>query len=107
MLAPGAWTTFGEALFAPVGRIHWWAGLAHQGMITDNNSWLFLGFAAGPLPAQLGAAAPLPSGAKGHPLDCRGCRAGSEVAHKWPGYFEGAVIAGEEVAETLSGLLKA
>lgn len=23
-LAPGAWTTFGEALFAPVDRIHWW-----------------------------------------------------------------------------------
>ena len=46
-MPPGVWTGFGEALAAPVGRIHW---------------------------------------------------AGSEVAERWGGFFEGALLTGEAAA---------
>lgn len=53
-MPPGVWTTFGQALNTPVGRIHW---------------------------------------------------AGTENSPRWPGFYEGAVITGEEVARTVGQLL--
>lgn len=53
-MPPGVWTSFGEALTAPVGRIYW---------------------------------------------------AGTEIADRWPGFFEGAVRTGEAAATTVSSLL--
>ncbi|ADI13981.1 flavin monoamine oxidase family protein [Truepera radiovictrix] len=53
-MPPGVWTSFGEALAAPVGSIHW---------------------------------------------------AGTEVAERWPGFFEGAVRTGEAAAERVAALL--
>ena len=51
----GGWTTFGPALTAPVGRVHW---------------------------------------------------AGTEASPKWPGFFEGAIVAGETAAKAVGELLK-
>jgi monoamine oxidase len=53
-MPPGVWTSYGEALAAPVGRIYW---------------------------------------------------AGTEVADRWPGFFEGAVRTGESAAERVAALL--
>ncbi len=53
-MPPGVWTSFGEALTAPVGLIYW---------------------------------------------------AGTEMAARWPGFFEGAIQTGEETAEEISKLL--
>ncbi|BAQ64024.1 flavin monoamine oxidase family protein [Geminocystis sp. NIES-3709] len=53
-MPPGVWTTFGEALTAPVGRIHW---------------------------------------------------AGTEIAERWGGFFDGAVRTGESAAEEIIKLL--
>ncbi len=54
-MPPGVWTSFGEALTAPVGHIYW---------------------------------------------------AGTEIADRWPGFFEGAVRTGEAAAETIETLLQ-
>jgi len=54
-MPPGVWTGFGEALAAPVGRIHW---------------------------------------------------AGSEVAERWGGFFEGALLTGEAAATAVLGKLE-
>lgn len=54
-MPPGVWTSFGEALTAPVGRIHW---------------------------------------------------AGSEIADRWPGFFDGAVRTGEAAAKMIAELLE-
>ncbi|MBW4468102.1 MAG: flavin monoamine oxidase family protein [Pegethrix bostrychoides GSE-TBD4-15B] len=54
-MPPGVWTSFGEALAAPVGRIYW---------------------------------------------------AGTEMADRWPGFFEGAVRTGEAAAESIRALLQ-
>ncbi len=53
-MPPGVWTSYGDALAAPVGRIHW---------------------------------------------------AGTEMADRWPGFFDGAVRTGEAAAEAIHGLL--
>lgn len=53
-MPPGVWTSYGEALTAPVGRIHW---------------------------------------------------AGTEMADRWPGFFDGAVRTGEAAAEAIQALL--
>ncbi len=53
-MPPGVWTSYGEALAAPVGRIHW---------------------------------------------------AGTEMAERWPGFFDGAVRTGEAAAEAIHALL--
>lgn len=53
-MPPGVWTSFGEALTAPVGRIYW---------------------------------------------------AGTEMADRWPGFFDGAVRTGENAATAVSSLL--
>lgn len=55
-MPPGVWTSFGEALTAPVGRIHW---------------------------------------------------AGTEIAERWAGFFDGAVRTGETAATTIMALLSA
>ncbi|MGL5080481.1 MAG: flavin monoamine oxidase family protein [Microcoleaceae cyanobacterium] len=55
-MPPGVWTTFGEAIAAPVGRIYW---------------------------------------------------AGTEIADRWPGFFEGALLTGEAAAETIQAHLQA
>lgn len=55
-MPPGVWTSFGEALTAPVGRIYW---------------------------------------------------AGTEIADRWPGFFDGAVRTGEAAAEVIKTLLQA
>ncbi|PPS45119.1 flavin monoamine oxidase family protein [Chroococcidiopsis sp. TS-821] len=55
-MPPGVWTSFGEALTAPVGRIHW---------------------------------------------------AGTEMADRWAGFFDGAVRTGEAAAEAIQSLLLA
>ena len=34
------------------------------------------------------------------------CRAGTENSSSWPGFFEGAIVTGEDVANELDGLLK-
>jgi monoamine oxidase len=54
-MPPGVWTSFGEALNAPVERIYW---------------------------------------------------AGSEIADRWPGFFEGAVRTGEAAAEAVATMLR-
>jgi len=54
-MPPGVWTSFGEALTAPVGRIHW---------------------------------------------------AGSEIADRWPGFFDGAVRTAEATADAIARLLQ-
>ena len=54
-MPPGVWTSFGEALFTPVGPIHW---------------------------------------------------AGSEMADRWPGFFEGAIRTGEAAADRIALLLR-
>ena len=54
-MPPGVWTSYGEALAAPVGRIHW---------------------------------------------------AGTEMAERWPGFFDGAVRTGEAAAATIHVLLE-
>jgi len=53
-MPPGVWTSFGETLTAPVGRIYW---------------------------------------------------AGTEMADRWPGFFDGAVRTGEKTAEAIDALL--
>jgi L-amino acid dehydrogenase len=53
-MPPGVWTGLGDALTAPVGRVHW---------------------------------------------------AGTEMAARWPGFFDGAVRTGEAAAETIHALL--
>jgi monoamine oxidase len=53
-MPPGVWTSFGEALTPPVGRIHW---------------------------------------------------AGTEIADRWPGFFEGAVLTGEAAAAVVQSSL--
>lgn len=53
-MPPGVWTTFGEALVAPVGRIYW---------------------------------------------------AGTEMANRWAGFFDGAVRTGEAAANSITSLL--
>ncbi|WOD39821.1 flavin monoamine oxidase family protein [Nodosilinea sp. E11] len=53
-MPPGVWTSYGEALTAPVGRIHW---------------------------------------------------AGTEMADRWPGFFDGAVRTGEAAAAAIDALL--
>lgn len=53
-MPPGVWTSYGEALTAPVGRIYW---------------------------------------------------AGTEMADRWPGFFDGAVRTGEATATTIHALL--
>jgi monoamine oxidase len=53
-MPPGVWTSFGEALTAPVGRIYW---------------------------------------------------AGTEIAQRWPGFFEGAVSTGEAASAEVITLL--
>lgn len=53
-MPPGVWTSYGEALTAPVGRIYW---------------------------------------------------AGTEMAQRWPGFFDGAVRTGEAAAEAIDTLL--
>lgn len=55
-MPPGVWTSFGDALTAPVGRIHW---------------------------------------------------AGTEIATRWPGFFEGAVQTGEAAATVIQVQLQA
>jgi monoamine oxidase len=54
-MPPGVWTSYGEALAAPVGRIYW---------------------------------------------------AGTEMAERWPGFFDGAVRTGEAAAAAIHTLLK-
>ncbi|QQE66047.1 hypothetical protein GFS31_27420 [Leptolyngbya sp. BL0902] len=54
-MPPGVWTSYGEALTAPVGRIHW---------------------------------------------------AGTEMAERWPGFFDGAVRTGEAAAAAIQALLR-
>jgi monoamine oxidase len=54
-MPPGVWTSFGEALFTPVGPIHW---------------------------------------------------AGTEMADRWPGFFEGAIRTGEAAADRIALLLR-
>lgn len=54
-MPPGVWTSFGEALTASVGRIHW---------------------------------------------------AGTEIADRWPGFFDGAVRTGEAAADAIEILLR-
>lgn len=54
-MPPGVWTSFGEALTAPVGRIHW---------------------------------------------------AGTEIADRWAGFFDGAVRTGESAAQEIINLLQ-
>ncbi len=54
-MPPGVWTSFGEALTTPVGRIHW---------------------------------------------------AGTEMADRWAGFFDGAVRTGESAAEVIINLLE-
>lgn len=54
-MPPGVWTSFGEAIAAPVGRIYW---------------------------------------------------AGTEIAQRWPGFFEGAVVTGEAAAAEVITKLK-
>jgi L-amino acid dehydrogenase len=51
-MPPGVWTGYGEALAAPIGRIHW---------------------------------------------------AGTEIAERWFGFFEGAVLSGEAAAQAILG----
>lgn len=34
------------------------------------------------------------------------CRAGTENSSSWPGFFEGAIVTGEEAAQALDELLK-
>ena len=53
-MPPGVWTSYGDALAAPIGRIHW---------------------------------------------------AGTEMADRWPGFFDGAVRTGEAAAEAIHSLL--
>ncbi len=53
-MPPGVWTSFGEALTLPVGRIHW---------------------------------------------------AGTEIAERWAGFFDGAVRTGEAAAQAVQALL--
>jgi L-amino acid dehydrogenase len=55
LMPPGVWTSFGAAIAAPVGRIHW---------------------------------------------------AGTEIAKRWPGFFEGAVRTGESAAEAIRTMLQ-
>jgi monoamine oxidase len=54
-MPPGVWTSFGDALTTPVGRIHW---------------------------------------------------AGTEMADRWAGFFEGAVRTGETAAEVVQANLQ-
>ena len=54
-MPPGVWTSLGDALTTPVGRIHW---------------------------------------------------AGTEMADRWAGFFEGAVRTGEKVAERIQANLQ-
>ncbi|MCT0253527.1 flavin monoamine oxidase family protein [Synechocystis sp. PCC 6714] len=54
-MPPGVWTSFGQALSAPVGRVHW---------------------------------------------------AGTEIAPRWAGFFDGAVRTGESSSEAIVSLLK-
>jgi monoamine oxidase len=53
-MPPGVWTSYGDALAAPIGRIHW---------------------------------------------------AGTEMADRWPGFFDGAVRTGEAAAIAIHSLL--